>query len=126
MPPVTAEARDERSLCADENFVVVADDDISTIIDQAIGELNGIGYLRRRGEASKVQANREIATFSTIFNRAREWGFANVTNPCEGVRRHREEARERYVTDEEYLAVWQFADKETQDAMDRVRSDATG
>lgn len=65
-----------------------------------------------------MQANREIATFSTIFNRAREWGFAQGANPCEGVRRHREEARSRYVTNEEYLSVWKCADDATKDAMD--------
>jgi integrase len=84
----------------------------------AIKPVHVVEYLRKRGDASKVQANREIATLSTIFNRAREWGFANGTNPCEGVRRHREEPRDRYVTDEEYLAVWQCADEATQDAMD--------
>lgn len=84
----------------------------------AIRPVHIVEYLRKRGEASKVQANREIATFSTIFNRAREWGFTQGTNPCEGVRRHREEARSRYVTNEEYLAVWERADDATRDAMD--------
>lgn len=75
-------------------------------------------YLARRGQSSTVQANREIAVFSTIYNRAREWGYTTATNPCEGVRRHRERPRERYVTDTEYKAVWDKADQPTQDAMD--------
>lgn len=84
----------------------------------AIKPVHIVQYLRDRGASSRVQANREIATFSTIFNRAREWGFATGTNPCAGVRRHKEEPRDRYVTNDEYLAVWRWADQSTQDAMD--------
>lgn len=77
-----------------------------------------VEYLARRGEASKVQANREIAVLSTIFNRAREWGYTDKTNPCEGVRRHKERPRAMYVTDDTYRAVWNQADGPTRDAMD--------
>jgi hypothetical protein len=38
-------------------------------------------YLRLRGEASKVRANREKALFSTIFNHARAWGYTDDLLP---------------------------------------------
>ncbi|MFC0349385.1 tyrosine-type recombinase/integrase [Undibacterium danionis] len=75
-------------------------------------------YLRVRGETSKVRANRERALFSTIFNHARSWGYTDVTNPCIGIKGHREKARDRYVSDTEYLAVYSVAHPTVQDAMD--------
>lgn len=75
-------------------------------------------YLRVRGESSKVQANREIAVLSLVFNQAREWGFTERANPCAGVRKHKEMPRTRYVEDSEYQAVWNCADDVVRDAMD--------
>lgn len=75
-------------------------------------------YLRVRGETSKVRANREKALFSTIFNHARSWGYTDITNPCTGIKGHKEKARDRYVSDDEYAAVWAFAHPTVQDAMD--------
>ncbi len=75
-------------------------------------------YLRVRGEASKVRANREKALFSTIFNHARSWGYTDGTNPCIGIKGFKEKARDRYVSDEEYLAVWSVSHPTVQDAMD--------
>lgn len=75
-------------------------------------------YLRVRGAASKVRANREKALFSTIFNHARSWGYTDVTNPCIGIKGHKEKSRDRYVSDDEYAAVWECAHPTVQDAMD--------
>ncbi|MFZ6675248.1 tyrosine-type recombinase/integrase [Undibacterium sp. Xuan67W] len=75
-------------------------------------------YLRVRGAASKVRANREKALFSTIFNHARSWGYTDVTNPCIGIKGHKEKSRDRYVSDDEYAAVWACAHPTVQDAMD--------
>ena len=75
-------------------------------------------YLRIRGEKSKIRANREKALFSTIFNHARSWGYTDITNPCTGIKGHKEKARDRYVSDDEYAAVWAFAHPTVQDAMD--------
>ena len=75
-------------------------------------------YLRVRGESSTVQANREIAVFSTLFNHAREWGYTEAKNPVRGVRKHREKPRDRYVTDAEFQAVYQHAHTTLRDAMD--------
>jgi len=75
-------------------------------------------YLRVRGEISKVRANREKALLSTIFNHARSWGYTDKNNPCVGIRGHKEKARDRYVSDAEYSAVWACAHTTLQDAMD--------
>ncbi|WP_197034943.1 tyrosine-type recombinase/integrase [Herbaspirillum sp. RV1423] len=75
-------------------------------------------YLRVRGETSKVRANREKALFSTIFNYARAWGYVDSVNPCVGVKGFKEKARDRYVSDEEYLSLWRTAHPTVQDAMD--------
>lgn len=75
-------------------------------------------YMRVRGETAKVRANREKALFSTIFNHARMWGYTDKTNPCIGIKGHKEKSRDRYVSDEEYMAVWEKAHPTVQDAMD--------
>lgn len=75
-------------------------------------------YLQQRGESSKVRANREKALFSTIYNHARSWGYTDLTNPCIGIKGFKEKPRGRYVTDEEYLAVWSVVHPTVQDAMD--------
>lgn len=75
-------------------------------------------YLRIRGKNSEILANREKALFSTIFNHARTWGFTEKANPCSGVRGFKERPRDRYVSDDEYKAVWKAAHPTLQDAMD--------
>lgn len=45
-------------------------------------------------------ANRVLALLSTMFNRAVEWGW-NGENPCKGVKKFREESRERFLTEAE-------------------------
>lgn len=39
-------------------------------------------YLDWRSKTAKVRANREVALFSHIFNKAREWGYTDNANPC--------------------------------------------
>jgi integrase len=75
-------------------------------------------YVQQRGESSKVRANREKALFSTIYNHARAWGYTDLTNPCIGIKGFKEKPRDRYVSDDEYLAVWSVAHPTVQDAMD--------
>ncbi|WP_175658358.1 tyrosine-type recombinase/integrase [Burkholderia vietnamiensis] len=74
-------------------------------------------YLDWRSE-SPVSANREIALFSHIFNKAREWGATDRPNPCVGVRKHRETGRDIYIDDSLYRAVWEKADLPLREAMD--------
>jgi integrase len=75
-------------------------------------------YLDERGKTAKVRANREKALFSHVFNFARECGFTDASNPCAGIKGHRETGRDRYIEDSEYLAVWNKAHYTIQDAMD--------
>ena len=76
------------------------------------------GYLDARGQTAKARANREKALLSHLFNKSREWGYTDATNPCQGVKGFPESGRDRYVTDAEFLAVHAQADETLQDAMD--------
>lgn len=75
-------------------------------------------YLDKRGEQAKARANREKALLSHIFNRAREWGYTDAPNPCQGVKGFTEMGRDRYVTDAEFEAVRAAAHPTVRDAMD--------
>lgn len=75
-------------------------------------------YLDERGKVAKIRANREKALFSHVFNFARQCGYTDAPNPCAGVKGHKETGRDRYVEDEEFLAVWNNAHPSVQDAMD--------
>jgi integrase len=73
-------------------------------------------YLDRR--SAKTRANREIALFSSIWNRAREWGYTDRQNPTSGVTKHREKPREFYADEAVWDAVYGAADDVVRDAMD--------
>lgn len=75
-------------------------------------------YLDERGKKAKTRANREKALLSHVFNHAREWGYTDAPNPCAGVKGFRERGRDRYVSDEEFRAVWEHGDAVVQDAME--------
>lgn len=85
-------------------------------LDQ-IQPINIRQYMDWRKDAP-VRANREKALFSHIFNKAREWGLTDRTNPCAGVAGYREKGRDTYVEDEVYQAVHAAADQPLRDAMD--------
>lgn len=72
-------------------------------------------YLDQR--SAKVAANREKAVMSTMFSHAIRWGWVDA-NPTQGVRRHSEKPRERYITDDEFQAVWDAAPAPVALAMD--------
>jgi integrase len=75
-------------------------------------------YMDKRGETAKARANREKALLSHVFNKAREWGYTAAANPCQGVKGFKEAGRDRYVTDDEFRAVWEQAHPTVRDAMD--------
>lgn len=75
-------------------------------------------YLDERGKTAKVRANREKALFSHVFNFARTCGYTDAPNPCAGVRGHRETGRDRYIEDDEFIAVRNAAHYTVQDTMD--------
>lgn len=74
-------------------------------------------YLDWRRDA-KVRANREKALFSHIWNKAREWGYTALPNPCQGVRGFKETGRDVYIEDSAYQGLWNAADQPTRDAID--------
>lgn len=55
-----------------------------------------------------IRANREKALLSHVFSYAIRWGMVEI-NPCRQVSNYKEEARKRYVTDEEFWAVHDLA-----------------
>ena len=65
-----------------------------------------------------MRANREKALLSHVFNKAREWGFTALQNPCQGVRGFNGSGRSRYVTDAEFDQVKAQAHFTVADAMD--------
>ena len=75
-------------------------------------------YMDLRGQVAKVRANREKALFSHVFNKAREWGYTELQNPCQGVSGFKEAGRSRYITDAEFDKVKAHAHFTVVDAMD--------
>lgn len=78
-------------------------------------------YHNLRMGSSLVQANRERAVLSYLFNWARGEGITNVPNPCAGIHGKKEPAREVYVDDAAYKAVWNIAEAPVRDAMDLAK-----
>ncbi len=65
-------------------------------------------YHELRSRKAKVRANREKSFMSVVFNWGIPRGKCN-SNPCAFVPNNKEEARTRYITDEEYQAVFNEA-----------------
>lgn len=49
----------------------------------------------------KITANRVLALVSSIFGKAIEWGIWDRMNPCQGIKRHREHSRDRFLQSDE-------------------------
>ena len=75
-------------------------------------------FMDRRGQTSKTRANREKALLSSAWSWNYERGITAMPNPCEKVKPFKEAARDRYVTDEEYEAVFNLAPLHIQIAME--------
>lgn len=78
-------------------------------------------YIDLRQKSSLVQANRERAVLSMLFNWARENGIINAANPVTGIRSRKEQPRTVYVDDAAFAAVWDKAEAGVRDAMDLAR-----
>lgn len=74
-------------------------------------------YFNWRNQTAKIRANREIALFSHIFNKAREWGYTDNENPVRGVKKNPELGRNVYVSDEIFWRVYEQADRHIQQLM---------
>ena len=62
-------------------------------------------------------ARHEISLLGHVFNKAIRWGAAS-TNPVQLIEKPQTRPRDRYVTDDEYLAVYNLASERIQIAMD--------
>lgn len=68
-------------------------------------------------------ANRVLALLSTMFNKAGEWGWQGE-NPCKGVKKFREESRERFLTEAEMPRLLRaLAEEPQQDFRDFILLD---
>ncbi len=68
-------------------------------------------------------ANRVLALLSTVFNKATEWGWSG-DNPCKGVKKFREESRERFLTQDEMPRFLKaLAEEPSQDFRDFIMLD---
>lgn len=73
-------------------------------------------------------ANRVLSLLSKMFGLAEEWGIRpELSNPCRTVKRYREAKRERYLSGDEYKALWEAlaeaeaSETEPQAAIDAIR-----
>lgn len=76
-------------------------------------------YMDARGKTSKKRANSEIAYLSIAYGWAVERGLVSV-NPCKGIKKYKLQARQRYVTDDEYNRMYALARPEIQAVMELV------
>lgn len=76
---------------------------------EAVEPIHVAQYLRLRGKAAPVRANREKALLSHLYTIAMtEWGEVKH-NPCLGVHRNPERPKDRYVTHRELEALCSVA-----------------
>lgn len=62
-------------------------------------------FLDRRGKQSKTQANHEFASMSRVYRWGYERGYVK-NNPCAGVTKYSLKSRDIYISDDEYLAIY--------------------
>lgn len=85
-------------------------------LDQILPE--HIGMLLDRHKATPTTANRLKRLFSTMFNKARRWGYTKAENPVAGIEGHDIPKSVRPISDAVYQAVWSVASESLRDAMD--------
>lgn len=74
-------------------------------------------YMDARGKKSRVQANHEHSSMSRVFRWSYQRGYV-PGNPCVGVDKYPKPQRDRYITDEEYLAIYEHATPAVRAAME--------
>lgn len=76
-------------------------------------------YLDARDrDGSPVSGNRELAIISVAWNWALERDYLTQVNPCNVVKPNEEKARDRYVSEEEYQAIFDIAPRYIQQGME--------
>jgi len=93
-------------------------------VKEAMGEFAPHQVLPRHVAALKADmantpnmANRVLSFLRVVFAHAVEWGEAD-SNPCIGIMRHKEGKRKRYITDDEYAAIYAHANPRLQVIID--------
>lgn len=74
-------------------------------------------YMDARGKRSRVQANHEHSSMSRVYR----WGYQRgyvPGNPCVGVDKYPKPQRDRYITDGEYIAIYNHASDPVKAAME--------
>jgi|SRR6185312_986695 len=69
-------------------------------------------------QKGKIQANRQVAVLSAVYAKMVGRWYVAERNPCMGVERNASKRRSRYVTDQEYVAVYTIAKPRVRLAMD--------
>lgn len=67
-----------------------------------------VAKIKAAGAKTPNMTNRRLSVLRIVFNYAVEWGEAE-SNPCVGVKRHEEGKRDRYITDDEFWAIYTHA-----------------
>lgn len=74
-------------------------------------------YMDIRGKSSRTQANHEHSSMSRVYRWAYQRGYV-PGNPCTGVDKFSKVQRDRYITDQEYDAIYAAAQPSVQAAME--------
>ena len=74
-------------------------------------------YLSRRSQKAPTAARREIELLSSVCSKGAEWG-ALAVNPLLGMRKPKKKPRDRYVSNDEYISVWNLASPMIRATMD--------
>lgn len=74
-------------------------------------------YMDIRGNSSRTQANHEHSSMSRVYRWAYQRGYV-PGNPCTGVDKFPKGQRDRYITDEEYAAIYEAAQPSVKAAME--------
>lgn len=78
---------------------------------------HALQYRAKRAKSAPTAANREMELLSHVCTMAVEWGQLEF-NPLKGMRKLKRPPRDRYVTNDEYLRVWNLASPMVQCVMD--------
>ncbi len=91
----------------DRQAYILYDQKISTIQREDIQAL----FNKLTIETGKTSANRFIERLCSMFNRAADWGWEGK-NPTNGIKKHKERSRDRYLTAEEKAKFFEALEEE--------------
>lgn len=69
----------------------------------------------RLGKDTPTTANRILALISSVFGRAIEFGLWEGPNPCQGIKKFREQSRDRFLSADELARFFQALEMEPND-----------